>query len=399
MRQQKKIQSIKYSLSGFFSLCVVSSIWLVIKATSYTTSAKIESASAIEDQLPTLLDGIMFTLSLLVLTVGSMSWFMHRLVREVLERRDDNCDLYLSEAAVKASTNGILITDDNANVVFVNPAFEEITGYSSKEVVGGNPRMLSSGRHDKVFFQNMWRKIEKDGHWEGEIWNRHKSGELYLEWINIIKFTPSLLHTGQYLAIFSDITERKQEEGLKAFQATHDPLTKLPNRNLFFDRVETEMAECERSQTNLVMLFVDLDEFKSINDTHGHIIGDQVLIDVSKRIAQAVRQSDSLCRYGGDEFIVLLHDITDDRVWKRIANVLLSTIGKPYAVKELELRLTASIGIAIHRGGDGVIPVTDFIEVADTAMYSAKISGKNRYFTALKSKTHDAMLSEISSKL
>jgi diguanylate cyclase (GGDEF)-like protein/PAS domain S-box-containing protein len=325
--------------------------------------------------------GFVAVVLLVFVTLVSI-WFIHLLANEIRKRRENECQLYMSEAAIQASTNAISIADDDGNIVFVNPAFETITGYSSSEVIGKNPSILASGRHEKGFYRQMWKKLLEDGRWQGEVWNRHKSGELYLEWIDIIKFPSKFFHTGRYLAVFSDITSRKKKESLKAFQATHDPLTNLPNRNLFFDRLQNELLSCSRTQTKLAMLFLDLDKFKAINDNLGHLVGDEVLVTTSNRILNVIRQTDSVCRYGGDEFIILLPGIHSKLDWKKVVNNLLAAISEPYSVDEHELEITTSIGVAVHSPDDDEISPEDFIRLADEAMYQAKVAGKNQYAIA-----------------
>ena len=317
----------------------------------------------------------------LIFVTGVSIWFIYRLTVEIKRRQEHESRLYLSEAAIEASSNGISVVDDEGKIIFVNPAFEKITGFSTEEVIGQNPKILSSGRHDLAFYQQMWDKIKKEGRWTGEVWNRHKNGELYLEGLEIIKFPQRLFNNGQYLSIFSDITLRKKEENLNAFHATHDPLTKLPNRHVLLDRLYNVLLNCSRTKSSAALLFIDLDKFKEINDSLGHLIGDQVLIGVSQRIMKAIRKTDTVCRYGGDEFIVILPGIHSDHDWQRLIDDLSTKLRKPYLVDGYTLELSASIGAAVHLHSDSV-DAEQLIRKADEAMYVAKSTGNNSYCLA-----------------
>lgn len=299
-------------------------------------------------------------------------WFIHRLVTETTTRKELEHQLYLSQVAIEHSTNAVSIADDGGKIIFTNPAFSTITGFSSGEVLGQDHHVLSSGRHKEEFYQNLWRSIHEEGQWEGEIWDRHKSGRVYPEWLSIVKLPAEIKTPGRYVAVFSDISERKALEKETIYQATHDPLTKLPNRRLFYDRLNTAILESKRSKTNLAVLFLDLDRFKPINDTHGHAVGDQILAEVAQRITSNLRETDSVCRYGGDEFVILLTNLKDDIQWHHIGQQLEAAISKPYFVDDMSLSIGVSIGEALHHHYDERVSPDDLIGQADKAMYQIK---------------------------
>lgn len=275
------------------------------------------------------------------------------------------------------SGEAILITDAERNIVAVNAAFVEVTGYSADEAIGQNPRMLSSGKQSTEFYRAMWLTIAATGQWRGEIWNRRKSGEVYPEWLCINVVRDSHGNVINYVSSFSDITQRKEAERRIEFLAHHDMLTGLPNRALFADRLEQSLLSAERNGSQVGLLFLDLDKFKSINDTLGHLAGDQLLQSVAQRLTGCVRETDTVCRQGGDEFLVLLSEVGGRADVERIAEKIIAAMEVAHRVLDSDIVVTFSIGLAVFPE-DGTDSAT-IIHHADAAMYRAKARGRNNY--------------------
>lgn len=290
-------------------------------------------------------------------------------------------NMRLSSEVFEHSHEGIIITDRNNEILTVNRAFTAITGYTSDEVAGKNPRVFSSGRHDRDFYAAMWKSLLGQGLWRGELWNRRKTGEIVPNWFSINTVKNELGEIINHIAIFSDITERKRAEERIDFLAHHDPLTKLPNRVLLRDRFNQACASALRNHSGVSVLFVDLDNFKHINDSFGHQAGDRVLVSVVGRLQGFIRDSDTICRQGGDEFIVVLHNLHDVNVITRITQNMLDALSAPVEVENFSISLSASVGIAIFPNDGRAFD--DLLKNADAAMYEAKASGKNtfRFFT------------------
>ena len=272
---------------------------------------------------------------------------------------------------------GIMITNDKLEIIEVNPAFTRITGYEEDEVLGENPRILSSGRHGRAFYRQMWEHLRRDGHWEGEIWNRRKNGEIYPEWLSITVARDPRSGELQYIGVFTDITRLKQSEEELAYLAHHDTLTGLPNRLMFRMRLDHALARARRDGRYVALLFIDLDRFKNLNDTLGHAFGDQILCQVAARLARVIREQDLVARLGGDEFVVLLEDLQDSEASGRVAEALIEVLRQPYTVEEREFFLSASIGIS-HFPVDGEQP-DDLLRAADLALYQAKEEGRSTW--------------------
>jgi len=297
---------------------------------------------------------------------------------DITERRRAEEKLRLSDEVFENSPEAIMITDAQNRIVTVNPAFTRITGYTRDEVVGENPRLLRSGHHDGDFYRQMWERLGNSGVWEGEIWDRRKNGEVYPKWatINVLRDR----RTGQvthYLAMFSDISERKRAEETINFLAHHDPLTNLPNRFTLQARLQQALTDARRHGTQVAVMFIDLDRFKIINDTLGHHVGDLLLIEVSKRISEAVRDSDTVARLGGDEFVVVLSGVHRATDAVQVALKISRQVVKPYWLAEQELHTAASIGISLFPA-DGE-DVDSLMKNADTAMYFAKSQGRGGF--------------------
>jgi len=283
-------------------------------------------------------------------------------------------------AAAFETHDAILITDARSNIIRVNRAFTEITGYSAEEVQGKNPRIMNSGKQDRAFYIRMWQQLLHAGSWAGEIWDRRKNGEIYPKWLSISAVKNERQETTQYVAIFSDITERKRAEEEMRSMAFYDTLTQLPNRRLFMDRFQAALAASARHGDYGALLFIDLDRFKLLNDTFGHDYGDLMLVEVANRIKSCVREMDTVARLGGDEFVVLLESLGSERenaVHKAglVAEKIREVLTHPYILKDREHRSSPSIGISLLHGGEE--PVEDLIRQADAAMYQAKDGGGN----------------------
>lgn len=298
-------------------------------------------------------------------------------VRDISERRRQEDELRLAASVFNASSASIAITDQDNKIVSVNPAFTTITGYEPHEVIGRNPNILSSGKQSKEFYREMWEGLKLNRHWHGELWNKRKDGEIFAEQltINVILNKDGSVH--RHVAIFSDITERKQAENLMWRQANYDTVTSLPNRRLFMDRLEQEVRKCRRSKHSLALFFIDLDYFKQVNDKHGHAIGDKLLVEVAQRLSVCIRSTDTLARLGGDEFTVILTDLNDAGRVESIAKGILDALKKSFHIDGLKLHISGSVGIALYP--TDATDINELIHKADFAMYTSKRLGRNRY--------------------
>ncbi len=287
-------------------------------------------------------------------------------------------ELRIKSAAIENTLEGVLITRVDGTICFVNAAFEKTTGYSLQKVVGKNPNILHSGKHTSSFYQDMWQAITHNGHWRGEIWNRRANGEIYPEWMSISTVFDASKKPAYYVGVFSDITTEENMRQRLHKLAYYDGVTDLPNRHLFMDRLGQAIADARRNHRKLALLFIDLDRFKNINDTLGHSTGDLLLIEVSRRIAANLREVDTVARMGGDEFMILLSNITGDKDSLLIANKLLGAMADPFDLEGRQYHISASIGIS-HFPADGA-EAEDIIRHADIAMYQAKAQGRNTYY-------------------
>ncbi|MDH5679114.1 MAG: EAL domain-containing protein [Nitrospinota bacterium] len=275
------------------------------------------------------------------------------------------------------SEEGVVVTDRSGVIQFVNPAFTFITGYSPEEALGKNPNILKSGRHSKEFYELMWGSLIAEGTWQGEIWNRHKSGEAFLERLRITSILDQEGKVTHYTAVFSDLTQVHNKEEEIRFQAYHDILTGLPNRSLYLDRVRQAITRAQRGGKKLAVMFLDLDDFKKINDRLSHSAGDLLLQGVSARLISCLRETDTVARIGGDEFTILLEDVDGEKQSSVVAGKIMRSISEPYLYDSEELYISASLGISLYPA-DGN-SVEDLMKNADTAMYHAKDQGKNNF--------------------
>lgn len=301
--------------------------------------------------------------------------------RDITERKRAKQELRIAATAFETQ-EGIIITDANEIIVRVNRAFTQITGYTPEEAIGNKPSILKSGRHDQDFYRAMRCDLQSDGQWEGEIWDRHKDGHIYPKWLAITAVKDSLGRITHYVGNFTDITERKaSEEKIKSL-AFYDTLTELANRRLLIEHLEHAIAIHVRTGYHGALLFLDLDNFKLLNDTQGHGVGDELLIEVAHRLKACVRETDTVARLGGDEFIVLLEELdtaSDSAVVqvKTVAEKIVSALAEPYILSSVVHNCSSSIGIVLFR--DPATTADTVLAQADTAMYAAKKNGKNAY--------------------
>jgi len=314
--------------------------------------------------------------------------------RDITERKQIQEAQRIAATAFEVQ-EGILITDSHANILKVNQAFTHITGYSAEEVVGQKPQILSSGRHDAPFYTSMWESINTTGKWQGEIWNRRKYGEIYPEYLTITAVKDSNNNVTNYVAAFADATKSKESEEAIKELAFFDPLTKLPNRRLLQDRLFQALSSSDRTGQTGALLFIDLDNFKTINDTLGHIMGDLLLQKVAERLKSCVREGDTVARLGGDEFVVMLENLSAQPLEaatqaETIGEKILATLNQPYRLAKKEYVNTPSIGIALFNRSHE--KMDDLFKQADIAMYQAKKAGRNtlRFFDPRMQQAIDA---------
>ena len=305
------------------------------------------------------------------------TWHAIGILRDITARKKAEQKLKLGFQIMENAADGILVTDSHGIVEMVNPAFTHITGFTKEEAIGANPSILKSGRHDKIFYQEMWRSLLEKGLWRGEIWNRRKDGAIYPQQLSISAIYDSNKNASNYVAVFNDITQRKiNEENLERL-AFYDPLTGIPNRMLFLERLDRAIREDRRYKTASALLFLDLDGFKQVNDTYGHETGDLLLQNVAIRLQALVRDEDTVSRLGGDEFTLILRRVAIPQDSRKVAKNVVESMAKPFLINGFECQIGASIGIAFHplHAED----VETLVKQADMAMYCAKKAGRNRF--------------------
>lgn len=295
---------------------------------------------------------------------------------DITQRKRDESRLRLAARVFENASDGIMVTDAKGLIVDVNESFTEVTGYQRADVLGQNPSMLHSGRQSREFYQKMWQQLTLDGHWVGEIWNRRKTGEVYPERLSINAVTDEKGETLNYVGVFSDISGLKETEQRLKFLAYHDPLTRLANRLLFHDRVSHAIENAHRLDKILALIYVDLDHFKTINDTMGHDVGDSILEQVGERLSSCVRESDTVARLGGDEFAILMEQLNENDNVRRVTECILDKMTETFIVHERSMKIGASIGVSCYPSDAG--DTKDLIRLADAAMYHAKSKGKNQ---------------------
>lgn len=326
-------------------------------------------------------------LELLPMTLEKV-FLKHRLLAEQIQSKEKQ---RLAEVVFDNINEGIIITDAENNIEVVNPAFTKITGYTLEEVKGKNPNTLSSGIQDSQFYKRVQSSLKQTGFWKGELWNRHKNGEMFVESTEISYVYDEVGKVQRHISIFGDVTEKKKAEDKIYYQANYDLLTGLSNRQLFQNRLHLAIASAKRNFTRLALMFIDLDHFKEVNDSQGHEAGDKLLIEVARRLKKNIRESDTLARMGGDEFTVILNNVHSNLNVEEVASELLKLLDEPYfIVDDTPFSISASIGIAMFP--DDAEEGEALIRQADMAMYRVKETGKNGYAFFSSDMTREATI-------
>jgi diguanylate cyclase (GGDEF)-like protein/PAS domain S-box-containing protein len=278
---------------------------------------------------------------------------------------------------------GIFITDEKGIILNVNRAFSQITGYGKTEAIGQKSSLLKSGRHDAAFYQALWQQLQDSGHWSGEIWNRRKDGQIFPEKLTISAVKDDAGHTTSYVGLFADISALKEQEEQLEHMAHYDMLTHLPNRVLLAERIRQAIGRTYRTSSILAVVYLDLDGFKTVNDTYGHEAGDVLLTVLGRRMQQVLRMGDTLARIGGDEFVALLTDIPERQGCIPVIERLLQAAATPVVLDQHPLQVSASIGVTFFPQAHAQAPIPieadQLLRQADQAMYQAKQAGRNRY--------------------
>ncbi len=298
-------------------------------------------------------------------------------VEDVTARKRMEDELRMAAQVFHNTSEGIFVADAGQRIIHVNPAFEALTGYSGEEAAGKRLEFLGSGRHDAAFYAAIQDALDREGRWQGEIWNRGKGGETLVVWLDYSAVRDATGAVVNHVAVFNDITARKQTEERLAHQVNHDPLTDLPNRVLFEERLDRALTRAARSHKLVALMFIDLDGFKAINDVHGHLMGDKLLQAVAERLLDCTRQGDTVARIAGDEFTVVLEDVDEAGDVAVVADKILARFREPFRVDGIELPVTASIGIGLFP--TDARDAATLIRLADEAMYAAKGGGRDRY--------------------
>jgi diguanylate cyclase (GGDEF)-like protein/PAS domain S-box-containing protein len=286
-------------------------------------------------------------------------------------------DDYTARQIISALKDGIFITDMSLRIIEVNSVFTQVTGYTPEQAIGKTPSLLSSGRHTNDFYQEMWQSLTEYGYWQGTVWNRRKSGEIYPQWQYITTLNDTNGNTSHYLSVFSDLSRQSTSGNQLQLLAYYDNLTGLPNRELFSDRLNLSLSQALRDKGVVALFFMDLDRFKQINDTLGHNTGDKLLCSIASRLSKSLRESDTLARLSGDEFAIIVSGITSKSHAEIVAQKIQNCFKSPFSVDKKELLVSASIGISLYPE-HGKKSET-ILRLADAAMYRAKKNGKNCY--------------------
>jgi diguanylate cyclase (GGDEF)-like protein/PAS domain S-box-containing protein len=301
-----------------------------------------------------------------------------KLEQEVLERKEKERELRLAGVVLSNMVDGMLVTDEEERIISVNPAFSRITGFTAEEVIGSTPSILASGRHASSFFDQVREQLKDEGQWAGEVWNRAKDGRVYPAWLSVVAVFDEHKQVSRYVANYRDQTQELEYKRRLDFMAYYDALTKLPNRDLLLDRIESAIARSRRNNTKVALLFLDLDRFKTINDSLGHAFGDKLLVFAADQLKVCVRRNDTVARFGGDEFMVVIEDVHTLLDATDVAEKILSIFAAhPFIDEGNEIFINFSIGISLYPdNGDSAAAL---MKLSDTAMYRAKAAGKGSY--------------------
>ena len=301
---------------------------------------------------------------------------------DIHEQKVRGEELLQAAAIFHAAREGVMVTDAQNRILVVNQAFTELTGYSAKEVLGKTPQILKSGRQDAAFYTAMWTELIKNGYWQGEIWNRRKSGAIYPQMLSISAIRDQQNQVTKYVALFSDITRLKNAEARLDYLADHDHLTGLPNRLLLFSRLEHCIGLSRRERRSAALLMMDLDRFKDVNDSFGHMAGDELLQQVAQRLTSRLRGIDTITRLGGDEFALLLENLSNAQDAALVASEIIESLSEPWCLSSgVEVRIGVSIGISLFPEHGATSE--ELLQHADAALYRAKAEGRGdfKYFT------------------
>jgi len=310
--------------------------------------------------------------------VLSLLTSMSESISYCIDSLDHRENLLLSSTVFREAIEGVIIADYHGKVLMANRSFHEITGFLPEDIIGKDVRVFHSDSHDRNLFRKIFKAIASSCKWEGEVWNRRQNGQIRLHRLSVVGIRSGDGDLTHSIGFLSDITAQREEEDRMRRLAFHDPLTGLPNRMLFHDRLDQALRGAKRSNSSIGICYLDLDDFKPVNDRYGHQAGDELLKEVALRLERSIRESDTVCRIGGDEFIILFSNILDENEIERLGDQLLQEVCKPFVWGDDLLNVTASAGLALypHDGGDS----TDLLTQADWAMYQAKKYGRNRLF-------------------
>ncbi|MCP5150647.1 MAG: EAL domain-containing protein [Ectothiorhodospiraceae bacterium] len=307
---------------------------------------------------------------------GDLAW--DGVLSDVTERHEAEARLRLDAAIIASTRDSVMVTDLTGHIVLVNRAFVEVTGYTQRDAIGKTPRILASGRHDAAFYADLWDTLRRQGYWQGQVWNRRKNGDIFPEWLSISTVRDAAGRPQHYVAVATDISRLKASEARLEHLAHHDPLTDLPNRLLLKLRLEHAIERARRNRRRVAVLFVDLDDFKTVNDGLGHPAGDGLLVGVARRLEARMRSTDTLGRLGGDEFLLVLEEIDEREEAAVVARDVLHAFDAPFELPHAHaIHVQASIGISVYPDDTDV--ASELVRNADAAMYQAKQRGRNRY--------------------